>query len=117
MKIKKGVTRIVLIFQTFVIKIPNFTYSHQNFLIGCTSNWNERHFCKIFKGYKDIIWNVSPSIWCSWFGIIQIQKRCKPLNRDLTKEEKRKFKITCNEDFKKENFGYYNNKLVCLDYG
>ena len=58
---------------------------------------------------------VAPSIFCSWFGLIQIQKRCTELDRNLTDEEKRHFMSVC-QDIKKENFGHYKNRLVCLDY-
>ena len=59
---------------------------------------------------------VSPSLFCSYFGLLQIQKRCKPLDRDLTDEELVSFKYYCNEDCSKTNFGYYNNNIVCVDY-
>ena len=39
-----------------------------------------------------------------------------PKLEHLTDEEIEKYKDLHNGNFKKENFGYYNNKLVCLDY-
>ena len=118
---KKGITRLVFIFKYFVIKIPKFTYSHKHFLQGCYANWSERNFTKIFK---DIDWDgetnlynlISPSYFCSYFGLFQIQARCKPLLRDLTEMEKELYKPLCEKDNKKENFGWYKGRLVCLDY-
>ena len=112
---RKGVTRLVLIFKNFVVKVPNFTYSHNHFLQGCAANWQERYYYKKIAKYVDNP-PVSPSYFCSWFGLIQIQAKCEPLNRYLTRKEEKYFKEICNGDIKKENFGYYKNELVCLDY-
>jgi len=119
MKIKSGSTRIVLCFDNFVIKIPNFNYSHNNFLQRCCANWREYKYYNYFKNHSvegNLVKYVSPSYFCSWFGLIQIQAKCEELKRDLTEEEKELYKPLCWGDNKKENFGWYNNKLVCLDY-
>lgn len=115
---KKGSTRIVILIGKFAIKIANFTYSHQHFLFGCSANWNERTHCKTFKNFDNdiLIIGVAPSYFCSWFGLIQIQARCEPCEHELTNEQIEKYKELHNGDYKKENFGYYKNKLVCLDY-
>ena len=114
----KGVTRIVFIFDKFVIKIPNFTCQHSHFLQGCYANWSERKYCKMFKGVDNNLWYdlVAPSYWCSWFGLIQIQAKCEPNLKDLTHSEIVKFESVASHDIKKENFGYYKGRLVCLDY-
>ena len=114
---QKGVTRIVFLIGNYAIKIPNFTVCHLHFLHGCYANWSERHYCKIMKNIEnDKFYNlVAPSIFCSFFGLIQVQKRCIELDRHLTDDEILKFKDICN-DIKKENFGYFNGILVCLDY-
>lgn len=122
MKIRHGTTRIVLVFKRFVVKIPNFIFSHNNFLQGCVANWRERNFYKNFKGCYVGEWGadltdfVSPSYYCSIFGLFQIQAKCEPLLRDLTKFEEKTFKSVCGGDFKKENFGYHKGVLVCLDF-
>lgn len=90
-----------------------------HFLQGCYANWSERNYYKI--NIKAIYENnmshyVAPSYFCSWFGIIQIQARAKELKRDLTEGEKKFYKPLCWGDNKKENFGWYDNKLVCIDY-
>lgn len=116
MKIKlNGVTRIVFVFDKFVIKIPNFRYCHQHFLQGCYANWSERSYCKTTKGNKS--YNlVCPTYFCSWFGLIQIQAKCIELDRKLTRAERKLYVDSCFGDIKKENFGYYKNRLVILDY-
>jgi hypothetical protein len=119
MKIKKGVVRIVFVFKSIVIKIPNFRYSHNHFLQGCCANWKERKYCKDFKdaNYEGNMYEyVAPSFYCSIFGLIQIQAKCEPMLEDLKEEQKIFYKPLCGTDNKKENFGWYKNRLVCLDY-
>ena len=115
MKIKKGVTRIVFVFDSFVIKIPNFLYSHQNFLNGCLSNWSERKFTKDFKDIPYYSYKICPTVFASWFGLFSIQPRAIVLKRELTDEELKDFKYITPET-KLVNFGYYEGRLVCLDY-
>jgi hypothetical protein len=113
-----GCTRIVFLISRYAIKIPNFIYCHQHFLQGCYANWSERNLCKTFKSRvaPNFINLVAPSYFCSWFGLIQIQARCDPKLEDLTNREIKLYEPLCGGDFKKENFGYYKGRLVCLDY-
>lgn len=115
--INKGCTRLVFLIGKYAIKIPNFTYSHHHFLIGCKSNWYERELYKMSKGldYRNL---MCKSYFCSWFGLIQIQERVKELDRDLTEDEIITYKDICKSDIKKENFGIDSKgNLVCIDYG
>ncbi len=113
----KGSSRIVFKFKHYVIKIPNFLVCHLHFLYGCYGNWSEREYYKRCKKISDKlhIELLSPSYFCSWFGLIQIQARCKERLEYLTEEEKDIFK-DITTDIKCQNFGYYKGKLVCLDY-
>ena len=113
----KGCTRIVLLIGNYAIKIPNFTVCHLHFLHGCYANWSERHYCKIMRGVEnnELYDLVAPSLFCSFFGLLQVQKRCVELNRQLTNDEILKFKNVCS-DIKMENFGIYKNNIVCMDY-
>lgn len=116
----EGCTRIVFLVGKYVIKIPNFKVCHQHFLQGCFANWSERRLYKNFKGAygcePDIIELIAPSYFCSIFGLVQIQARCVVLDRPLTEQELVTFNSICSGDIKQQNFGYYKNKLVCLDY-
>jgi len=119
MIIKSGITRIVFVFKNFVIKIPNFNYSHHHFLQGCYANWSERKYYKNFKSTdyeENMVEHVAPSYFCSYFGLLQFQAKCEPKLEDLTEEQKEFFKPLCSTDNKKENFGWYEGRLVCLDY-
>lgn len=120
-KIQSGVTRIVILLKRFVIKIPNFRYGHKQFLEGCCANWSERLYFRTLSKCEDpetkqLHHMMAPSLFCSWFGLLQIQERCEPLNRDLTVDECLMYKPLCGEDNKKENFGVYQGRIVCLDY-
>ena len=125
MELKTGSSRKVFLIGKYAIKIPNF-YSHKTFLNGCRDNWSERVFYRDFKGVYvkniqgivgevDLTDLVAPSLFCSWFGFIQIQKRINPLDRQLTEEEKQKYQGVCT-DLHKGNFGTFEGKLLCLDY-
>lgn len=112
---KKGFSRTVILIGRYALKFPSFQ-SHKSFLYGCYCNWIERMFYKNWNIYGiDLRHKYAPSIYCFAFGLLQIQKRCVELNRNLTTDEIDYFKDVTS-DIKKENFGYYNNKLVCLDY-
>lgn len=113
---KKGVTRLVFRVGNYVVKIPNFTYNHLNFLNGCYSNWSERSYYKMFKNNLEYLNKVAPSRFCTWFGLIQIQDYCRPLERNLSSLELDYFKDVRGGESKPENFGIYKNKIVCLDY-
>ena len=116
---RQGVTRIVLLIGNYAIKIPNFTCQHNHFLQGCYANWSERQLsinAKLFPDEDKLQGKFAPSYFCSWFGLIQIQARCEPCKNDLSDAQIKEYEPLCGTDFKKENFGYYNNKLVCLDY-
>lgn len=118
---RMGITRIVFIFDKFVVKIPNFFYQHDHFLQGCYANWSERRYCVGLKKYPSnerlpCATSVAPSYFCTWFGLLQIQAKCKPKLEDLTEDEVSFYEPLCGSDYKKENFGWFNDRLVCLDY-
>ena len=125
MKVKtNGVTRIVFVFKKYVIKIPNFTHCHLHFIEGCYANWSERLFTKQFKNV-DWKWNdrpvnshdlIAPTYFCLWFGLFSIQAKAMPMLENLTDEQKKLYEPLCQTDCKKENFGWLNGKLVCIDY-
>jgi len=110
-----GITRTVFVFKNFVIKIPNTRYRHRYFIEGCLANWTERQASKNLKHFPDSYKIIAPTYFCSWFGLIQIQKRAIQLDRELTEEEKEIFS-DLTKDIKSDNVGWINDKLVCFDY-
>lgn len=125
-----GITRNVFLIGRYAIKIPRIS-NHLHFLQGCYSNWSERRFCKHTKSgdyeTRSCYNMVAPSLWCSWFGIVQIQRRCIPLDpnpmshKSITRPFlKKHFGRVCT-DIKHDNFGWLEidgceSVLVCLDY-
>lgn len=99
-----GITRLVLLIGNWAIKVPNFEYEHRHFLLGCYTNWQERDYTKVWNSYPPMGKMIAPTVWCSWFGLVSIQKRVLPLGRGLTEEEKKSFEDICS-DIKPDNFG------------
>lgn len=118
--IQYGVTRIVISRGAYVIKIPNFRYSHQNFLAGSKANWDERTIYKLFRDLPEGAFLV-PTVYCSLFGLISIQKKARILERSEFEQIKRDRNLYKNlkkicSDFHSKNFGEYDNRIVCVDY-
>lgn len=113
--IRKGCTRIVFLIGNYAFKIPNFTVCHMHFLNGCQANWKERDYCLTFQSLEEFRERVVPTLFCSWFGLLSIQRRVTELERDLTEHEVIYFKEQ-TVDIKRQNFGWFNGKLVCVDY-
>ena len=117
-KIKKGTNRFVILVGDYAIKIPNIGNGHLLFLHGCRANYSERNYCKMMKGVENNKYYklVAPSLFCAWFGLLQIQKRCMDISFEITEEHLVQFESIEGES-KENNYGLYNGQLVCLDYG
>jgi len=118
MLVKIGTSRIVFLINKYAIKIANFRNGQQLFIYGCYGNISER---KYYKQHSKVDYNdnmveyIAPSLFCSWFGLIQIQIRAEPLTRKMSNKEFNFFR-NLTTDNKEENFGIINNKIVCIDY-
>jgi len=121
-----GCTRVVLVFESYVLKIPRFTYSWSHFLKGLLANMQERDCWKWNSGKyeKGDSHLLCPVIWGSWGGWLLIMKRADVKRHlDEVYKEKRKYCYATiinagfGGDDKPENYGYLNNKLVKVDYG
>ena len=110
----KGTNRIVFLIWKYAIKIPNIKNGHLLFLYGCYSNYSERNFCKKFKCVPEFYNKVSPSLFCSWFGLIEIQCRCTPINYISEMDLNRLSNV--NGESKPNNYGIFKGKIVCVDY-
>lgn len=96
-----------------VLKFPRIGVGQVNFLHGCLANLKERQKTK-WGIYKDLI---APSLWCSWEGLVAIQKRVKILEESLPVDLLECFR-PLTSDTKPTNFGYREDELlVCCDYG
>ena len=119
LKIKKGTNRIVFIFKKYVVKIPNFTHSWQNFIVGILSNIRENETYKYNK-HKTEINYLCPSLFC-FGGFLQIMLKAKP----MTSEDYYVYYEMYVEQIKKyfpgddnyTNYGFLNGRPVKIDYG
>ena len=114
----KGGTRVVFILESlpFVIKVARCD-SMWLFLKGCLANHQERMYTKLWKDvYPNLYTQIAKTYYVSIFGIISIQQKCIELDRHLFPIEEDLFK-DITKDTKKENVGWYKDKLVVFDYG
>lgn len=121
--VKWGVTRLVIPIWKFVIKIPRIDNGQEMFLLGCLSNYRERSYCKMFLKMPEFYNLVIPTIFCSWFGLFQIQLRCDCKKSSETVAELENYMKVYSEgkhlgfDVKRSNLGWYKGRWVWLDYG
>lgn len=110
---RKGTTRIVILTKNYAIKIPNF-YFYRLLLRGILGNLQERKFSTLKSE------ELCPTIFSSFGGLINIQPRCKEINRqEFTLYESKINKICSIYPVEKKinSFGWYEDKLVAFDYG
>jgi hypothetical protein len=116
MRIEKcGCTRRVLLIGRWAVKVA-WGVEHRHFLYGCYANVSERQHCVRLAGDPRAMSMVARSLWCSWFGLVQIQERVSPLLRDLDLCERLRYNELCGGDWKRQNFGMRGGMLVCVDY-
>lgn len=118
MKINKtGITRLVIERSNIVIKIPNFTCQWSHFLQGLLSNINEA----LTYRWSEKQEMLCPVIWCSWGGWILIMRKaipCKYMDEGGEEIDYSKWIVEgLGGDDKPDNYGYYNGRIVKIDYG
>lgn len=117
---RKGVTRLVLEFNTVVIKIPNFTCQWSHFLRGLIGNISEGLTWRYNSGkYENgTSYLLCPVLWTSWGGWLLVMKKARPITIEHweTITDISEFKKHFGGDDTKSNYGYYNNRLVKIDY-
>jgi hypothetical protein len=119
---RAGATRLVIECAKVVIKIPNFTYSFENFLCGLLANIREGQTWRcslLYEGPQSKSHWLCPVIFTSWGGWVLIMPKC---DRVLTWEESElSYNHPCipyfGGDDKPVNYGYLNGKIVKIDYG
>jgi len=126
MKIEHGCTRYVFLTKKYAIKIPQFRYGWRLFLHGLLANQQE----VLFSTLKDE--RMCPVLFHIPGGWMLVMPRCTPLteeefyNLDIYKFWERDDIQWPGPDYKKaivpvenkeDSFGWYNNKIVAIDYG
>lgn len=110
MKISKGITRVVFIFDTFVVKLPRI-YKWTMFLQGLISNMNEKFWWKHTKDPR-----LCPVLFTSIGGFFLIMKRAT-LIKDVDRTEMYVKFEGLPLDLNPSNFGTINGEIVLIDYG
>jgi hypothetical protein len=129
MKILYGCTRFVILTKNYVIKIPQFKYEWRHFLLGLLANMQEVAFSKIEDD------RFCPVFFSLPGGCMVIMPRCKEISREEFYDlDVIRFWPDKSEDYHPDNmckrvnfnvpvenredsFGWYNNKIVAIDYG
>lgn len=107
MQLVKGVTRWVVITQKSVIKFPSLE-SYRQFLMGLLSNLHEELWWESSHDAR-----LCPVSWCCPGGFFLIMPRCEPPQLPIDYDHYEYLPL----DAKEENFGYYKDRNVLLDYG
>lgn len=113
MKIVQGETRLVFVFNKFVVKVPNFLKGYRQFLYGIISNQQEAEYSGTSK-------YLLPVKFASWGYLFIIMPRAEILTKppDLKIFQKITFSLNYpHVDYKAESFGIYKNNLYIIDYG
>lgn len=113
MTIKKGATRLVIVLRRTVVKIPNFTYSWQNFVTGLCCNMRERDTYRFNPPEKQQM--LAPVKWVSWGGWVLIMQRAEILDYDVPYDTW--IEAGLGGDDKRSNYGYIGTIIVKVDYG
>lgn len=117
---RAGVSREVFLVGPWATKLPKLTYRWRNFLWGLLANMQERDY------YTTECAGLCPVVWAAPGGFVVVMKRARP----LTEQEWEDFDVDAffNEyevhanliipaEMKRDSFGWYNGKIVAVDYG
>lgn len=122
MKLAGGITRAVLLIGPYAIKVPRVRYGWSKFLYGLLSNMTEARF----KPLADK-WSLAPVVFAVPGGWLNVQRRCEPIGDDdwnhISHDGEYEAMnglpywngMSC--DFKRDNFGTLDGRVVLLDYG
>jgi hypothetical protein len=115
MRVARGATRLVILTQNYALKVPSIE-SWELFLCGLLSNMSE----KIWSGFAP---QLCPVLWSIPGGFLNVMPRVDTLSRCL-KEDIYEEHFGNKEDYtlefvenKPHHFGYYQGRLVAVDYG
>lgn len=112
-----GTKRTVLFWRNYALKFPSFRH-WRCFLCGMLANDSER-----------LIWEhgehrnlLCPVLFSLPFGLLNIMPKCEILTCEQFDDNAARLKeiliilnVDCSEH-KPDSFGYYQNRIVCVDY-
>jgi len=129
MKTIHGCTRFVILTKRYAIKVPQFKYEWKHFLLGLLANMQEVSFSTISDDRLCPVKFYVPGGW------LLVMPRCEMISREVFFDlDITRFWPNNKEDYhpdntcerveynvpvenKQDSFGYYNGKIVAIDYG
>jgi hypothetical protein len=116
---RQGITRTVILTKRYAIKLPALRHGWAKFLYGLLSNIDEARFACMANEFA-----LCPTIFAMPGGWLNIQPRCQTLSDAewrliawIERDDKRDTWQGMSCDFKRDNFGTLNGRIVLLDYG
>lgn len=116
MLFKQGATRNVFLTKNYAIKIPRMI-EWKLFLCGLLANMQEVQFWKVFHHEK-----LCPVLWSLSGGLLIVMPRTHPLTwNDYGQFNYEQF-IDAGDwvipvEDKQDSFGWYEGRIVAIDYG
>ncbi len=114
--LRNGSTRWVLLIGRFAVKIPSL-HSWKRFLNGLLANLQEVEFW----GCKEMRPKLCPVLFYIPLGFLVVMPRVRILVDELSVEELERFcldeNFTVPAEPKMDSFGWYEGRLVAVDYG
>lgn len=115
-KLLKGSSRWVIFLFGYAFKIPSF-YSYERFLWGLLANLRENRYYRLLKSEK-----LCPIIFYLPFGLLNIMPKVEILNENEFKQfDALNFCLDNGNkipaETKRDSYGKYCGKIVCVDYG
>jgi hypothetical protein len=115
--IRTGTNRVVLLFPTFVLKVPLF-WSWRRFVHGVMANYHEKELwkCVICKGSAvyDQRQYLAPVLW-QFMGLLLCMRRTQVVPRNTTWPPVNTKLIPIDPN--PANIGLYEGRVVLHDYG
>lgn len=115
MEVKRGVSRTVLLFGPWAIKIPSWRNGIVFFVGGMYCNLVEAERWRTAASYPEKAKHFARVLWCAPFGLCAVQERCLPLDRLLTRQEVQALPLI-GYDNNAHNAGVRNGRIVVFDY-
>lgn len=114
----RGASRTTLLTRRWAVKVPSFRCGGPRTGIGSrlrSFSWG------IAANHQELDWNGMPGFcpvrW-SLLGLVQIYPRCEPVVHEPTDTEYRAITdMDFPSDYKPDNVGYLDGRLVWIDYG
>lgn len=115
---RQGATRVVFVFDRFVVKVPNF-FEWRLFLWGLLSNMQER----LWSGKHPDLARV---LWADPLGLVVVMEKAEIIPYERRTELRQLLKQRYKDDdlrpfllsdCKYTNWGYVKGRLVKIDYG